>query len=131
MTNELITELSKIKALRVTSRNSSFQYKGSTKEPYQIAGELNTEYLVDGTVLKIGDNIKLTARMVDPEEDEYIWVKDYEVNLSDVLSQISEIAGEVAKQIQGKLTPQDEMRITETRKVNPEHTYSTVKGCII
>ena len=128
LTNELITELSKIEALRVTSRNSSFQYKGSTKEPYQIAGELNTEYLVDGTVLKIGDLIKLTARMVDPEEDEYIWVKDYEVNLSDVLSQISEIAGEVAEQIQGKLTPQDEMRITETRKVNPEAYALYSKG---
>jgi serine/threonine-protein kinase len=128
MTDALITELAQISGLRIISRSSSMQYKGINKAPPQIAIELGVKYLVDGSVVKMGDLIKVSARLINAYEDEYIWAKEYEREFRNILGLHSEIAQTIASQIQVKLTPQEESRLTVTREVNPETYEMYMKG---
>ena len=128
MTDALITELAQISGLRVISRSSAMQYKGVNKVPPQIASELGVQYLVDGSVVKTGDLVKISARLINALEDEYIWAKDYELGFSNVLGLQGEIAAAIAGQIQVKLTPQEEKRLVERRAVNPETYEMYMKG---
>ena len=128
MTDALITELAQISGLRVISRSSSMQYKGINKAPPQIATELGVRYLVDGSVVKMGDLIKVSARLIDAYEDEYIWAKEYEREFIKILGLQGEIAQTIASQIKVKLTPQEETRLDITRSVNPETYELYMKG---
>jgi serine/threonine-protein kinase len=128
MTDALITELAQISGLRVISRSSSMQYKGINKAPPQIATELGVQYLVDGSVVKMGDLIKVSARLIDAYEDEYIWAKEYEREFINILGLQGEIAQTIASQIKIKLTPQEETRLDITRSVNPETYELYMKG---
>jgi len=128
MTDALITELAQISGLRVISRSSSMQYKGINKAPPQIATELGVQYLVDGSVVKMGDLIKVSARLIDAYEDEYIWAKEYEREFIKILGLQGEIAQTIASQIKVKLTPQEKTRLDITRSVNPETYELYMKG---
>ena len=128
MTDALITELAQISGLRVISRSSSMQYKGINKAPPQIAIELGVKYLVDGSVVKMDDLIKVSVRLIDAYEDEYIWAKEYEREFIKILELQGEIAQTIASQIKVKLTPQEETRLTKIREVNPETYEMYLKG---
>jgi serine/threonine-protein kinase len=128
MTDALITELAQISGLRVISRSSSMQYKGINKAPPQIAIELGVKYLVDGSVVKMDDLIKVSVRLIDAYEDEYIWAKEYEREFIKILGLQGEIAQTIASQIKVKLTPQEETRLDITRSVNPETYELYMKG---
>lgn len=128
MTDALITELAQISGLRVISRSSAMQYKGVNKAPPQIASELGVQYLVDGSVVKTADLIKISARLINALEDEYIWAKEYQRGFGNVLGLQGEIATAIAGQIKVQLTPQEENRLSKTREVNPEVYQLYMKG---
>lgn len=128
MTDALITELAQISGLSVISRFSSMQYKGTTKLPPDIATELGVHYLIDGSLLRIGELVKISARLINAIEDEYIWAKVYEREFIKILGLQGEIASAIANQIEVQLTPQEENRLAERRPVDPETFAMYMKG---
>lgn len=128
MTEALITELSKIGSLRVISRQSVMQYKRAPKTMPEIARELNVDAVVDGSVLRANDRVRITAQLVRAATDEHLWAKIYERELSDVLALQGDIARGIASEIKIKLTPQEEALLTKTREVNPAAHEAYLKG---
>ncbi len=122
MTEELITDLGKIGALRVISRTSVMHYKGTKKPLPEIAKELNVEAIVEGTVLRSGNRIRVTANLLYAKPDRHIWAETYERDLRDVLSLQDDVARTIAEEIKIKVTPQEEARLLGSRAVSPE-TY--------
>lgn len=128
MTEELISELAKISALRVISRTSVMRYKG-TKQPLpQIARELGVDALVEGAVVRAGDRVRVTANLVQALPEKHLWAQSYERNLRDILTLQSDVATAIAREIQVKLTPQEQQRLASTRPVNPEAYEAYLKG---
>ena len=120
MTEELVTTLGKIGALRVISRTSVMRYKRTTKPLPEVARELNVDALVEGTVLRSGDRIRITANLLDARSDHHLWAETYERDLRDVLPLQEEVARAIATAITLKLTPQDQSRLTAASLVDPE-----------
>lgn len=129
MTEELITQVSKFGNLKVISRTSVMQYKGSKKSLPQIAGELHVDAVVEGAVQLVDNRIRITAQLVDGATDEHIWAESYDRDLSNVLLLQSEVAGDIAKQIDLELTPQQQLRLkTSAHPVNPDAYQSYLLG---
>jgi len=124
----LITKLAQISGLRVISRGSAMQYKGTNKPPPVLANKLGIRYLLETSAVKMGDLIKISARLIHAADDEYIWAKEYEREFSNILDLQSEIAQAIAGQIEIQLTPQEEKRLAEQRSVNPEIFEMYMKG---
>jgi serine/threonine protein kinase len=128
MTDTLITNLAKIRELRVTSRTSVMKFKESKKTAREIAKELNVSYIIEGSVQKNDNRIKITTRLIDPSRDEYLWAQDYERDLSNILSLQSDVARAIANKIKVSLTPQEKTILTEQRTVNPSAYEAYLKG---
>ena len=128
MTDQLITNLEQIRRLRVISRTSVMQYKGTRKPLPQIASELHVEAIVEGTVVRSGDKVRITAQLVQATEEKHLLAQSYEGNVKDVLGLQDEIARAVAKQIRGTLSPREEIRAGVERPANPEAYESYLKG---
>ena len=128
MTEEIITDLAQIGALRVISRTSAMRYKGSDKPLPEIARELNVDALVEGSVMRAGDRVRITAQLIHAATDQHLWAKSYERDVSDVLALQSEVARAIAEEVQAKLTPQERARLTRARRVNPSAHEAYLKG---
>ena len=128
MTDGLITNLAQISQLKVISRSSSMQYKRTNKNPPAIGGELGVSYLVDGSIVRNGDLVKISARLINAGEDKYIWAKAYECKLTNIFELHQELAKAIAEQINIKLTPQEDMLLTKSRVINPETYEMYMKG---
>ena len=128
MTEELITSLAKIGTLRVISRTSAMRYKGTDKSIPEVARELNVDGIVEGSVRRAGDRVRITTQLIHAATDQHVWAESYERDLSDILALQSEVARAVAGEIQIKLTPQERARLTATRKVVPEAYELYLKG---
>jgi eukaryotic-like serine/threonine-protein kinase len=128
MTEQLITNLAKIRALRVISRTSVMQYKGTKKSLPEIARELNVEGIVEGSVLRSGDRVRITAQLIHASTDTHLWAESYERDLRDVLALQDEVANAIADDVKIKLTPQERARLTSSRPVNPEAYEAYLKG---
>ncbi|MGH7595064.1 MAG: protein kinase domain-containing protein [bacterium] len=128
MTEALITDLAQISALKVISRTSVMQYKGAKKPLPEIAKELNVDAVVEGSVQRFGDRVKITAQLIEAVTDRHLWAKSYERELRDILALQNEVARAVADEIKVKLTPQEQARLTSTRQVNPEAHEAYLKG---
>jgi eukaryotic-like serine/threonine-protein kinase len=128
MTEALITDLAQIGALRVISRTSAMRYKGSDKPLPEIARELNVDGLVEGSVLRAGDRVRITAQLIHAASDQHLWAKSYERDLRDVLALQSEVARAIAEEVQIKLTPQQRARLARSRPVNPAAHEAYLKG---
>jgi len=128
MTEELITDLAKISALRVISRTSAMQYKGSKKSLPEIARELKVDAVVEGSVTRGGNRVRITAQLIDALTDRHLWAESYERDLKDVLGLQSEVARGIAREIGIKLTPQEQHRLEAARPVNPEAHDACVRG---
>jgi len=128
MTDELRIQLAQISGLRVTSGFSSMHYKGTAKTTPQIASELDVQYLVEPSYIKINNDVKIKAKLIDAVKDEYIWVKEFESELKNILGLQGRIAKEIASQIRVELTPQEEIRLSKKREVNPETYEMYMKG---
>jgi TolB-like protein/DNA-binding winged helix-turn-helix (wHTH) protein len=121
MTDELITQFSKLGDLKVISRTSVMQYKATKKSLRQIARELQVDAVVEGAVQLSGDRVRITAQLVNGATDEHIWAENYDRELSNVLLLQSEVASDIAKQIDLRLTPQQQQRLdAEAHPVNPD-----------
>jgi TolB-like protein/DNA-binding winged helix-turn-helix (wHTH) protein len=111
MTEELITELSRIQSLGVTSRTSVMSYKGSQKRLPQIARELGVDGIVEGSVSKEGDQLRVTIQLLDGPNDRHIWSQDYQRELVDRLPMQREVAEAISRQIREQDTPQHRSRL--------------------
>jgi TolB-like protein/Tfp pilus assembly protein PilF len=128
MTEALITELGKISALRVISRQSMMQYKGTTKSVPQIAHELMVDAVVEGSVLRVGERVRVSVQLIEAEPERHLWANSYDRQASDVLALHSEMARTVAKEINVILTPQEETRLAGARAVNPAANEAYFRG---
>ena len=128
MTDELITDLSQISALRVISRTSVMVYKGARKPLPQIGRELNVDAVVEGTVLRSGDQVRITAQLIQAPADKHLWAESYEGNLRDTLALQKKVASAIAEQIRIELTPQEQAVLKRVNVVNPEAYESYLKG---
>jgi TolB-like protein/DNA-binding winged helix-turn-helix (wHTH) protein/Tfp pilus assembly protein PilF len=128
MTDELITDLSQISALRVISRTSVMVYKGARKPLPQIARELNVDAVVEGTVLRSGDHVRITAQLIDASTDKHLWSQSYEGELRDTLALQNRVASAIADQIRINLTPQEQAALKNVKVVRPEAYESYLKG---
>jgi TolB-like protein/DNA-binding winged helix-turn-helix (wHTH) protein len=129
MTEELITQVSKLGNLRVISRTSMMQYKETKKSLPQIASELRVDAVVEGAVELIGNRVRITAQLRNGASDEQIWTDTYDRELSDILLLQREVAGDIAKQIDLQLTPQQQQRLhAGAHPVNPEAYQSYLLG---
>ncbi|MCJ7565839.1 MAG: protein kinase [Candidatus Aminicenantes bacterium] len=128
MTDNLITELGQISTLRVRSLTSVMQYKKTEKSLPQIAKELNADMVVEGSVLRSGEKIRITARLINPAEDRQLWVKSYERDIGDFLVLQSEIARDITRQIGIRLNEEARFRLAKRRAVNPQAFDVYLKG---
>ena len=128
MTEELITNLGKISALRVISRTSVMRYKKTEKPLPQIARELGVEGIVEGSVLRVGDRVRITAQLIRAEQERHLWAESYERDLRDILALQSEVARAIASEIRIKVTPQEQTRLASARPVNPEAYEAYLRG---
>jgi TolB-like protein/DNA-binding winged helix-turn-helix (wHTH) protein/Tfp pilus assembly protein PilF len=128
MTDELIAELAKISALRVISRTSVMQYKGVKKPLPQAAQELGVDAVVEGTVLRSGDRVRITANLVQASPETHLWAESYERDLRDILALQSDVATAIAREIQIKVSAQEQARLASSRPVNPESYQLYLKG---
>jgi TolB-like protein/DNA-binding winged helix-turn-helix (wHTH) protein/Flp pilus assembly protein TadD len=128
MTEALITDLGKIRALRVISRTSVMQYKGTRKPLPEIARELNVDAVLEGTVARSGNRVRITANLLHAPTDRHLWAETYESNLGDVLVLQDEVAQAIASEIKVKLTPQEQARFARAQPVNPEAHEAYLRG---
>lgn len=128
MTDELITDLAQISSLRVTSRTSVMTYLGTRKPAAQIAHELGVDALVEGSVLRSGSQVRITAQLISAASDRHLWARSYDRDLSDVLTVQSEVAREIAQNISLELTPQEKLQLSRPHPVNPEVALLCFKG---
>jgi TolB-like protein/Tfp pilus assembly protein PilF len=128
MTEALITELGKISALRVISRQSMIQFKNTKKTVPQIARELKVDAVVEGSVVRTGDRVRVSVQLIEAEPERHLWADSYDREMRDVLNLHSQIARTVAKQIKISLTPQEQTRLAESSAVNPTANESYLRG---
>jgi eukaryotic-like serine/threonine-protein kinase len=128
MTEALINDLAKLSALRVISRTSIMQYKGVKKSLPQISKELGVDAVVEGSVQRSGNRVRITVELIQASNDTHLWADSYERDLSDVLALQDEVAQDIANRIRVKLTPQEKMELTSTRPVNPAAYEAYLQG---
>jgi TolB-like protein/DNA-binding winged helix-turn-helix (wHTH) protein/Tfp pilus assembly protein PilF len=128
MTDELTTRLSNISALRVISRTSVMHYKGTKKTIPEIARELNVDAVLEGSVLRSGDKVRISSQLIQASTDKHLWAESYERDLRDVLALQGEVAGAVAEHVRAKLTPQERASLASSPTVNPEAYEAYLQG---
>ena len=119
MHEALIAELAQIKALAVTSRTSVNRYRDTEKPLPEIARELDVDVVLEGSVLRVGDNVRITVQLIGTRPERHLWAQSYDGNLKDILTLHSEVARAVAKEIQVVVTPEEQARLASTRQVDP------------
>ncbi len=128
MTETLIAELAQIRALRVISRTSAMHFKGTTKTLPEIARELKVDGIVEGSVTRAGDRVRITAQLIHAASDRHLWAHSYERDVRDVLGLQSEVARAIAEEIQVKLTPEERALLARARPVNVEAQEAYLRG---
>ena len=128
MTDLLITDLSKIGALRVISRTSVMPYKGARKPLSQIARELNVDAVLEGTVLRVGGRVRITGQLIRVSPEKHLWAETYDRDFLDVLALQEDVARDIARGIKIELTPQEQTRLSHARPINPEAQEDYLKG---
>ena len=128
MTDELISDLGQISALRVISRTSVMAYKHARKPLPQIARELSVDAVVEGTVLRSGDQVRITAQLIEASTDKHLWSQSYQGELRDTLALQSKVARAIADQIRINLNPREQAALKNVKVVNPQAYESFLKG---
>jgi tetratricopeptide (TPR) repeat protein len=128
MTDELITDLAPIGALRVISRTSVMPYKGARKPLRLVARELNVDAIVEGTVLRSGNQVRITAQLIQASVDKTLWAESYQGDVRNTLSLQKQVARAIADQIRIELTPHEHAVLKNTKTVDPEAYDDYLKG---
>jgi TolB-like protein len=128
MTDQLITDLAKVGSLRVISRTSVMQYKGAKKPLPEIARELNVDAIVEGSVIRSGQRVRVTAQLVQAPTDQHLWAETYDRDRGDILKLQGELADAIAQQVRAQLTPTQQALIRRAHPVNPDAYDAYLKG---
>jgi len=128
MTDELTTNLAKIKSLRVISRTSAMTFKNVRTTVAEIARSLHVDAVVEGSVVRSGDKLRITAQLIDARTDRHLWAEDYERDLRDVVAVQGDVAWHIAQEIRTTLTPGEKAELTSQRQVNPEAYEAYLRG---
>jgi TolB-like protein/DNA-binding winged helix-turn-helix (wHTH) protein/Flp pilus assembly protein TadD len=129
MTDALITNLAQCKSLHVISSTSSIRYKGTHKTLPEIGRELNVDLIVEGSVIRSGNQLRVTAQLLDAAKDRHLWARRYDRDLRDVLQLQSELASAVALEVAGRISPDERSHLAAiARPVNPEAYEASLKG---
>jgi serine/threonine protein kinase len=128
ITEEVTANLAQISALRVTSSTSMMQFR-DTKEPLpQIADKLNVDAVLEGSVTRSGNRVRVTAQLIEAKSDRHLWAKTYERNLQDVLTLQDEMARDIADEVRANLTPSEQTRLSSARVVDPAAHEDYLRG---
>jgi TolB-like protein/DNA-binding winged helix-turn-helix (wHTH) protein/Tfp pilus assembly protein PilF len=128
MTDELIANLAKIRSLHVISRSTAMAYKGTRKPLSEIARELNVDAVVEGTVMRVGNRVRITAELVQVSTDHHLWADTYESQMGDVLALQNRVSAAIVNEIRINLTPEERERLAKTPAVAPEAYENYLKG---
>jgi TolB-like protein len=128
LTEELITAVAKVGSLRVISRQSVMRYRGSDKLLSEIARELGVDHVLEGSVLRAGDRVRISLQLIRADPEEHLWAERYERDIGDVLSVQSEVARAVAAEIRGRLTTTDDEKLIPPKPVAAEVLEAYLKG---
>ena len=128
MTDELIANLAKIRSLHVVSRSTAMAYKGTRKPLSAIARELNVDAVVEGTVMRVGSRVRITAELVQVSTDHHLWADTYESQMGDVLALQNRVSAAIVNEIRINLTPEERERLAKTPAVAPEAYENYLKG---
>jgi len=128
MTEALITDLGKIGELRVISRTSVMRYKSTKKPLREIASELQVDAFVEGTVVRSGDRVRITANLVQASPEKHLWADSFERDLRSVLALQDDVSRAIANGIRVRLTPQEQARLGSAHQVNPEAYEAYLEG---
>jgi len=129
MTDELTTDLARISQLRVISRGSAMQFKGAQRPATpEIAKILDVDAIVEGSVVRAGDKVRITAQLIDARGDRHLWAQSFERQSKDVLALQDELASAIAREIHVQLTPAEQARLGSAPSVNPEAYDAYLKG---
>ena len=128
MTEELISDLAKVQPLRVISRTSVMQYRNANKSLPQIAKELQVDAVVEGSVIRSGNKVRITAQLIEAPTDRHLWAETYDRDMKDVLSLQREVADAIVRQVQVHLTPEQKAQLVPNRQVNAAAYEDFLKG---
>ena len=128
MHEALTAVLAQISALRVTSRTSTSVYKNAARLLPEIGRELGVANIIEGSVFRSDDQVRITVQLIDAQTDEHLWAENYERNLKDVLSLQSDVALAIAERIRVKLTPNEKLRLASAGQVDPETYRAYLRG---
>lgn len=120
MTDEIITDLAKLAGPKVISRTSAMQFKGTHKTIPEIARELHVGAVLEGSVERSGDRMRVRVQLIDASTDQHLWAESYDRQVSDVLILEAELAQDIARQIEIRLTPQQQKNLAHNRTLNPQ-----------
>ena len=128
MTEELTTDLGKIHSLKVISRTSSQRFRDSHQSAPQIARDLHADAIVEGSVLRSGNRVRITIQLIDAIQDRHLWAETYERDIGDILAVQNTVALEIARQVRVRLTPPDQQRLQRDAPVNPDAYDAYLRG---
>jgi TolB-like protein/DNA-binding winged helix-turn-helix (wHTH) protein/Flp pilus assembly protein TadD len=128
MTDQLITELAKVGSLRVISGTSVMQYKGAKKSLREIAHELNVDAIVEGSAVRSGQRVRITAQLIRASTDQHLWAEAYDRDVGDILNLQADVANAIAQQVRAQLTPTQQAQHRSARAVNPAAYDDYLRG---
>ncbi|MBN1164351.1 MAG: protein kinase [Candidatus Krumholzibacteriota bacterium] len=128
MTEALIANLAQIRALKVISRTSVMRFKGSSKSLPEIAKDLGVDAIIEGSVMRDNDRVRITAQLIEARSDRHIWADSYERDLKDIFELQSEVARAIVSEIKVKLTEGEQNRLADIRNVNPQAHEAYLRG---
>ena len=116
---DILTNLAHIAELRVVSRTSVMEYRGTTKKIRQIGAELGVAWLLEGSVQRAGNKVRVTGQLINARTDEHVWAQSYDRDLTDIFAIQAELAQDIVAALQAKLSPQEKSLLTHAVKANP------------
>lgn len=128
ITDEIITDLAKLGGPKVISRTSVMQYKGTSKTIPEIARELHVGAILEGSVERSGDRLRVRVQLIDAATDQHLWAETYDRQLSDVLLLEADLAQDIARKISGRLTPEQQQVLARNRTLNPQAFQDYLQG---
>ena len=128
MSEDIITTLSKIAGLFVIARNSSFTYKGRSVKVQEVARDLGVRYVLEGSVRRAGERVRVTAQLIDAETGHHLWAERYDRALGDIFDLQDELSGEIVAALKVRLSPEEEERVARRGTDNLEAYDCTLRG---
>jgi TolB-like protein len=128
LTDQLITDLAEVGSLRVISRTSVMRYTGTKEGLPEIARKLNVDAIVEGSVVRSGQRVRVTAQLIQASTDQHLWAGTYDRDLGDALKLQEQVADAIAQQVRAQLTPKQQAQLHAARAVNPAAYDAYLKG---